>query len=224
MAAGTPANNSMGGTAAGSRCELPSEHFKLTTQGVATVPNLLHLFECGWPVGGARQVRVFPALNTVQLTGRNTAAKQQQQLMQVGYRFITVTAREHDISMQQAAAVIELWRRGTAAAITTDGIISAASSSSSSSGGSGGVGDVSGGDGSSSPAAANIPDARVLVVPDILAAVPASGVWSLTALCKAARNHPSVQQLANPAKQAAGRSGASKRKRQQSEQGSAGDD
>jgi hypothetical protein len=199
-------SSSNGDSSSGEKVLMVSADFALKTDTVSTVPRLVHLFEFGWPVGGPDIVRVYSALRSVHMSGRHPN-KQQFELMGVGYRFVAVIAGENDISTQQAAEVIELWRHNKPASIRTDGTVHEGSS----------------GRGSSSSSTVG----RLLpVLPFFAEALSAKSRMSLCALCKTVRSYPAVQQLANSQKQNAGRAGATAsnaRKRQRSEE-AAGDD
>ena len=139
--------------------------------------------------------------------------------MKLGNRLISVTAAANSISTEQAAEVIEVWRAGHAAVIRADGSVHRSSSGSNSNTTSSG----SDGDGGSSTGARVLPP-----LPEIVAKMPgAGGPMGLTALCKLARDLPSVQELADAKKQKAGLAGAkasTARKRQRNAESADGDD
>jgi hypothetical protein len=196
--------SSIDNSSSGEKVHMVSANFVLKTDTVSTVPRLVHLFEFGWPVGGADIVRVYSALRSVQMSGKHRN-KQQFELMGVGYRFVTVIAGTNDISTQQAAEVIELWRFNKPVSIRTDGTVH----------------DSSSGRGSSSSSVSAA--CRFLpVLPFFVEALSGKSNMSLCTLCKTVRSFPAVQQLADSQKQKAGRAGATAsnvRKRQRSEEG-----
>jgi hypothetical protein len=196
--------SSTGDSSSGEKVHMVSANFVLKTNTVSTVPKLVHLFEFGWPVGGPGMIRTYSALRSVHMSGKGPN-KQQFELMGVGYRFVTVIAGENNISTQQAAEVIELWRHNKPASIRTDGTVHESSS----------------GRGSSSSTVGGA--CRMLpVLPFFNESLSAKSHMSLCTLCKTARSYPAVQQLADSQKQKAGRAGATAsnaRKRQRSEEG-----
>jgi hypothetical protein len=155
--------------------------FSITTKDISTVPQLLQLFETGWPLSTPHKVYTGvgePAF------ARGLESNQQQQLdlFKQGLLLVKSVSQERGISMQDAALVVEVWRGKTDAAILQDGTISAA------------------------PAGAVQPvGARVL--PDLLPPKPGNKKWTMNLLLQAARKLPCVVQQKDSTKAAAGRAG-----------------
>jgi hypothetical protein len=173
----TAAGQHSGG--AGSRST--AKVFCVTTKDIKTVPDLLQLFETGWPLSTPHKVYTgvgAPAF----AKGLPNNQQQQLDLFRQGFLLVKSVSQEWGISMQQAALVVEAWRDKTDAAISVDGTVSAVPA------------------GSAQPTGTR-------VVPSPLPAKPSSGRWTMNNLLQTARKLPCVVAQKDSTKAAAGRAG-----------------
>jgi hypothetical protein len=155
--------------------------FNLTTKDIRTVPQLLQLFETGWPLSTPHKVYTGvgePAF----AKGLESRQQQQLDLLKQGFLLVMSVSKDWAISMQDAALVIEVWRGNTDAVFLADGTVSTAPTGAEQSAG-----------------------ARVL--PNLLSPKPGQKKWTMNLLLQAARNLPCVVQQKDSTKAAAGRAG-----------------
>jgi len=156
----------------------------LKASGVKTVPNLLHLFDIGWPINSPQ--RSLTPLSQSVYSGDKPAEKQQWDHLKQCYILITELSKEgaggQPISKQQAAEVVEVWRSGRPAAYALpDGSVAAKTSEAQ-------------------------PDGSVCFV-NLLSNATSGKELTLNQVCQEARNLPIVSNTKNGKRAAAGRTG-----------------
>jgi hypothetical protein len=186
---GPPAASSAATT--GSRSSSSSSKvFTVTTRDIKTVPQLLQLFETGWPL--TTPDKIFTGLAEPAFArGLPGNQAQQYELLRQGYLLVKGVAQQYDINTGKAAAVVEIWRDNTAASIDADGSIAVAE-----------------------PADTAVVAGRT-VVASLLP--PKDKRWTLNNLCQTARGLACVTAQKHSAKSAAGRQGGSAQKKQRRE-------
>lgn len=156
----------------------------MSASDVRTVPILLKLFETGWPVDSP--LKIYTGLaEPGYAKGLPKNQAQQYDLLRQGYLLIKGVSQLYDLSMRQAADVVEVWRGNTAACITTDGSVVAVTARAAAAG---------------------------TIVPSMLGT--AEKQWTMNKLCQTARNVPCVTAQKDSTKSAAGRGGGSAPKKQ----------
>lgn len=168
--------------------------FTITTKDIKTVPELLQLFETGWPLHTPH--KVFTGVGEAAFS-RGLPSNQQQQLglFKQGLLLVKSVSQDWGISMHDAALVVEVWRDKADAAILGDGRISAA------------------------PAGSTQPTGTRMV-PSPLPPRSGRSRWTMNILLQTARSLPCVMAQKDTTKAAAGRAGgqaaaAAKRQRTQ---------
>lgn len=102
------------------------KQFGLTAGIVGTFPKLLHLFDKGWPVALEGSPLNYQPLSKSKYKGGEKKQRTQWDNMSQGYTLVKRLSETCDISIQQAAAVAEAWRLGSAAAyLLPDGTVTA---------------------------------------------------------------------------------------------------
>jgi hypothetical protein len=101
--------------------------FHVTTTSITTVPELLELFEEGWPLKAAAAHRVYTRLSEEGFArGLPSNQAQQYEVLRQGYLLVRGVSQLYGISMKQAAAVVEIWRDHKPAFVPTQGTVVAA--------------------------------------------------------------------------------------------------
>ena len=194
---GPPAQTNRRQSSSGGSAQ-PQRSFIVTSKDLKDMSQLLQLFEKGWPL----QVpdKTYEGLADPSF-GKGLPDNQQQQyeLLRQGYLLIQAVSEQYRIGMDQAAQVVEFWRKNSAARI-----------------------DRAGGTISEAPALGSVlpPDSEVAQSLLPAASLPTSGKYTINQLCQTARNLPCVKDKKNSQKSAAGTAGgrAAKRRRTSNQQ------
>lgn len=166
-----------------SRGRQVTKQFSVTTTDIQSVPMLLQLFQTGWPVDSPHKIYTGLAEPSfAQGLAGNEA--QLYQVLQQGYLLVKGVQQQQQVTIEQAADIVEAWRDNAAAVILVGGRVEPA-----------GAGTVEG-----------------FIVPSMLP--ENKNKWTINKLCQYARNMECVKMQKDRAKSAAGREGAAARKKQ----------
>ena len=177
-----------------SRGRQVTKQFSVTTRDIQSVPMLLQLFQTGWPVDSPN--KIYTGLAEPGFAqGLAGNESQLYAVLQQGYLLVKGVQQQLQVTIEQAADIVEAWRDNAAAVIDANGRVTAA---------------VIDANGRVTAAAAGAVEG--VVVPSLLP--ENKNKWTINKLCQYARNMECVKMQKDRTKSAAGREGAAARKKQ----------